>query len=86
MSRTQQRRGSEAGGPWFIDTVAQSSGQHLQSWGQHPVSESESKAWARERMELPGAPQRVNSRIRNQIRGPPDLQPQAVFTLALSLP
>lgn len=61
--------------------VAQCPRQHLQSWGHHPVSESESKAWAGERMELPGAPQRVNSRIRNQIQGPPDLQPHAVFYL-----
>ena len=35
---------------------------------------SESKTQAGERMELPGAPQRVNSRIRNQIRG---LQPSS---------
>lgn len=76
MSRMQRRRGSEAGGPSF-DTVAQYPGQHLQSWGHHPVSESESKTRAGERMELPGAPQRVNSRIRNEIRGLQTSRPPA---------
>ena len=38
VSRTQRRRGLEAGGPSFTDTVVQYSRQHLQSWGHHPVS------------------------------------------------
>lgn len=38
VSRTQRRRGLEAGGPSFTDTVVQYPRQHLQSWGHHPVS------------------------------------------------